>query len=188
MSTTSFKKNFSLVELLAVIAIMSMLIAIVGVAMKPNPVNSAARELSGAINKARSYALAKRKYTVIHITHPEGDDKFAQIEPIKVYSDLSPVTAATPDTIPGSTTLYLSKGANVETILSGSTLTDFYLCFHPNGGIILDATTDTLTTAGNKKIGTSDGKYFIDIMKRGDADNKVTLYLNKFTGMTSFGE
>ena len=106
MSTKSFKKNFSLIELLAVIAIMSMLIAIVGVAMKPNPVNSAARELSGAINKARSYALAKRKYTLVHITLEEN--KFAQIEPISIWTDKALATKHTIETIPGSSINYLN--------------------------------------------------------------------------------
>ena len=185
MSTPSLKKNFSLVELLAVIAIMSMLIAIVGVAMKPNPVNAAARELSGAINKARSYALSKRKYTVVHITHPEGDDKFAQIESIKVYTNdlCDPSDSnfyATPSIIPGTTTNYLNKGANVTS--NGSK--ELYISFHPNGGV----NTNAMKPDTGAVFLDSNEKYYIDIQKRRDTNSQVTLYINKFTGMTSFGE
>ncbi|WDE98179.1 hypothetical protein PQO03_20390 [Lentisphaera profundi] len=181
MSSKTFKNHFSLIELLAVIAVMSMLIAIVGAAMKPNPVNAAARELSGTISKARSYALSKRVYTIVHITKQE--DKFSQIEPIKIYTALTPsVIAGSPDTIPGSTTIYLNKGAKLD---SGSQ-EEFYLCFHPNGGILLDTVTDTLTTANGDRIATSDGKYVIDIIKRGKTEELRTLSINKFTGMVSF--
>ena len=185
MSTKSFKKNFSLIELLAVIAIMSMLIAIVGAAMKPDPVGSAARELSASINKARSYALSKRKYTVVHITHPEGNDKFAQIEPIRVYTDnvcdpADNTKFAIPSTVPGSTISYLNKGANITS--DGNR--EVYISFHPNGGVNINASkpdTGAVFMADNEK-------YYIDIQKRGDNDSKVTLYINRFTGMTSFKE
>ena len=188
MSTKSFKKNFSLIELLAVIAIMSMLIAIVGAAMKPDPVNSASRELSGAINKARSYALSKRKYTVVHITLK--DDKFAQIEPITYYNsaaDLYTATASEKGIVEGSTTNYLNKGATVTTNDPPTQLdTDgFYISFHPNGGVNF-TTPHTSSPYKDAELLDISGKYYLDIIKRGNPDNKVTLYINKFTGMVSF--
>ncbi|MDD7986874.1 GspH/FimT family pseudopilin [Lentisphaera marina] len=179
MSTPSLKKNFSLVELLAVIAIMSMLIAIVGVAMKPNPVNSAARELSGAINKARSYALAKRKYTLVHITQQEG--KFAQIEPIKIFTDNTLTTADNTGTVPGSTVTYLNKGANI----TASNNSELYISFHPNGGVNNYGNVTNTDVASANQFG-NDTKWFVDIQKRGDEENKLRLYINKFTGMVSF--
>ena len=186
MSTKSFKKNFSLIELLAVIAIMSMLIAIVGAAMKPNPVNSAARELSGAINKARSYALAKRKYTLVHITQKEG--KFAQIEPIEIYTDAGLSTLdPTLNTIPGSTTIYLNKASTVSSKGGVSSNADFdstnyFMSFQPNGSVnISGAVTGAVILAES-------GKYYIDIVSRRDSDNNHRLEVNKYTGMTSFEE
>ena len=181
MSTKSFKKNFSLIELLAVIAIMSMLIAIVGVAMKPDPVNSASRELSSAILKARSYALSKRRYTLVHITLEEG--KFTQIAPIAIYkdADCTDQTKLTVTIIPGSTNNYLNKGTSIE---SGDTLEnkgEFYISFGPSGAI------NVPTSLASKYID-KDGKYYIEIVNRRDPNNKLRFTINELTGSTRFEE
>jgi Tfp pilus assembly protein FimT len=190
MSTQKIKKTFSIVELLAVITVMSILIGIVAAAMKPDPVNSAARELSGVINKARSYAISKRKFTVVHIILK---DNYAQVEPIEYFdSNAGLYTADTSKkgTIPGSTTTYLNKGASVR---SNTDITNngFYISFRPDGGV-------NLTTPNGSSDYTAatifdiNGKYYIDAGKRTnntgqiDSDNYVRIYVNKFTGMVSF--
>ncbi|EDM29057.1 hypothetical protein LNTAR_14612 [Lentisphaera araneosa HTCC2155] len=186
MSTKSFKKNFSLIELLAVIAIMSMLIAIVGAAMKPDPVNSATREISGAINKARSYALSKRKYTVLRVTQAQLNKSFVEVQPIAIYTDSALLTLDSQKTIPGSTTIYLNKGSStfhendIETS-DPNALTTTYISFHPNGGV------------NSTSFGTNSGKYSINIYDRRGYDSggnyikgDMRIYVNKFTGMVSF--
>ena len=178
MSTKSFKKNFSLIELLAVIAIMSMLIAIVGAAMKPDPMGSAAREISSVIVKARSYALAKRKYTRVHITLKE--DKFAEIAPIAIYKDAACTdqTDLSATTVPGTTTNYLNKGASIESNGTALDTTGFFISFGPSGAV----------NSSNTTIATSGGKYSIHIINRRDPDNKAQLTINTFTGTTRFEE
>ena len=167
-------KRFSIVELLGVIAIMSIVTAIVATALKPDPFKSATRRMSGVLSKARSYALANRRYVQVQI---KKDGNFSQVQVMKVFTD-DVGTADTPATVPGSVPVTMPKSVTVT-----SANDDMYVVFAPNG-----SATTLPAVVGSSMIDDDNGKYYVQIDDRQGTAGYLRVYINKFTGMTSVGE
>ena len=177
------KKMFSIVELLGVIAIMSIITAIVATALKPDPMKSTARRIAGAMSKARSYALANRIYVRLHVK-PAAAGDYAEIQTMDYYSDTADTTVD--GIVPGTTPQVLHKSVSLE---SGGN-DDFFIVFGPNGASLGSAVDFGTSNISNLNPGSSNyiqgsNKYEVEMIDRRGSDTNYYLRINKFTGTAS---
>ena len=178
------KKAFSIVELLGVIAIMSIITAIVATALKPDPMKSTARRIAGAMSKARSYAVANGIHVRVHIKLAAGKE-YSEVQTMDYYSNTTDTTVD--GNVPGTVPQSLHKSVQLQ---SGGN-DDFYVVFGPNGaslgiGVVFGSTTIAgLNPGSSNYISEVSGKYEVAMIDRRGSGTNYSLRINKFTGTAS---